>query len=414
MSAVETRTFRAENLEDVLGTVRDELGPDAIVVRQREGIVGGIGGFFGKRCVEVDVECPPELPDRPRLSALPPRAVSNAYATAPELEPYVFDELDADDGGDLFQTLLGDSSVFASTLAEAIGEPEAEVPALPEEPEFEAVELVSPESTVLVRTPASAPAPATAPASGTSPAAMMIALEQAGLELKLAQSVVSEADQQLRIFDQAEPFENQVRQVLAGRIPTRRLTGRFRTRVIALVGAPGSGKTSAAARMCEAHMAAGRRVVAISLEPLRKTLELARQTEDIDVELISADAPELIELARTRIVDAQIVIVDTFGIEPTDEAGWTRLGALLEPLEANETHLVVPASIDSAAIDAQLGAAAGKLQIDRLVLTHLDGAARPGPAVSVSLRAGIPISATATATRLVPADPHRLAELIVR
>src|SRR3954469_15773967 len=52
----ERRTYRAETLEQALQAVSDELGPEAIVVTQREGVVGGIGGFFGKRCVELEVE----------------------------------------------------------------------------------------------------------------------------------------------------------------------------------------------------------------------------------------------------------------------------------------------------------------------------------------------------------------------
>ncbi len=49
----EPRTYRGSALEDVLPRIRAELGPDAIVVRQRQGLDGGIGGFFQRRCVEV-------------------------------------------------------------------------------------------------------------------------------------------------------------------------------------------------------------------------------------------------------------------------------------------------------------------------------------------------------------------------
>jgi hypothetical protein len=49
-----TKTFRGPSLEEVRDQVASELGADAMITKQREGIVGGIGGFFGRRCVEVE------------------------------------------------------------------------------------------------------------------------------------------------------------------------------------------------------------------------------------------------------------------------------------------------------------------------------------------------------------------------
>jgi flagellar biosynthesis GTPase FlhF len=79
----ETRTYRGSSLEELLPQILEELGPEAVVTKQREGVVGGLGGFFGKRCVEVEVEVAPSAADAladvaPRAS-LPPRAVVDAY-----------------------------------------------------------------------------------------------------------------------------------------------------------------------------------------------------------------------------------------------------------------------------------------------------------------------------------------------
>jgi flagellar biosynthesis GTPase FlhF len=49
----EPRTYRGADLEELLPKIRAELGPDAVVLRQRDGLEGGIGGFFRRRCVEV-------------------------------------------------------------------------------------------------------------------------------------------------------------------------------------------------------------------------------------------------------------------------------------------------------------------------------------------------------------------------
>src|SRR6185437_15605306 len=133
----ETKTYFGETLEELLPKIREELGPDALIVRQREGIVGGIGGFFGRKCVEVEA--------RPSLmrTSLPPRAVIDAYDTGDdagaddaaepwvalpplmeredELEPEVAGATDQIPGSNrLLETLLAQTSPFAEQLSSAI------------------------------------------------------------------------------------------------------------------------------------------------------------------------------------------------------------------------------------------------------------------------------------------------------
>ena len=52
--ATDVKTFRGESLEELLPQIREELGPDAVILRQRDGLTGGVAGFFQKRCVEID------------------------------------------------------------------------------------------------------------------------------------------------------------------------------------------------------------------------------------------------------------------------------------------------------------------------------------------------------------------------
>ncbi|HWT24641.1 MAG TPA: hypothetical protein VN213_14135, partial [Solirubrobacteraceae bacterium] len=54
----DVKTFRGRTLEELLPQIREELGPDAIVLRRREGLAGGIGGFFQRSFVEVDARRP--------------------------------------------------------------------------------------------------------------------------------------------------------------------------------------------------------------------------------------------------------------------------------------------------------------------------------------------------------------------
>jgi len=57
------RTYRGRKLEDLIPQIRAELGPDAIILRQREGLMGGVGGFFAQKCVEVDAQAAPKRVD---------------------------------------------------------------------------------------------------------------------------------------------------------------------------------------------------------------------------------------------------------------------------------------------------------------------------------------------------------------
>jgi len=48
------RTYRGRTLEEILPQIRSELGAEAVILREREGLVGGVGGFFAQRFIEVE------------------------------------------------------------------------------------------------------------------------------------------------------------------------------------------------------------------------------------------------------------------------------------------------------------------------------------------------------------------------
>ena len=55
------RTYRGRTIEELIPRIRAELGPDAIILREREGLRGGIGGFFAQKCVEIDAQAAPRV-----------------------------------------------------------------------------------------------------------------------------------------------------------------------------------------------------------------------------------------------------------------------------------------------------------------------------------------------------------------
>src|SRR4051794_282060 len=95
----DTKTFRGRSLDEVIPQVRTELGADAIVMRRREGLAGGVAGFFQRSYVEVDARAP--LPDEQPLEIRSDRATAEGLAT------------------DGIQTLVAQASPFADALATA-------------------------------------------------------------------------------------------------------------------------------------------------------------------------------------------------------------------------------------------------------------------------------------------------------
>src|SRR3954449_450305 len=106
----ETKTYRRKALDEVLPQIRAELGDDAIILRRREGIVGGIGGFFGRRCVEVDAIASP-IAAAPTV-ALPASTVFDAYDAG--------NEKAADDvSNPVIRTMMDQAHPFAQALQAA-------------------------------------------------------------------------------------------------------------------------------------------------------------------------------------------------------------------------------------------------------------------------------------------------------
>src|SRR5271165_521589 len=50
----QTRVYRGRSVEELVPQIQRELGADAIIVRRREGLTGGVMGFFQRAFVEIE------------------------------------------------------------------------------------------------------------------------------------------------------------------------------------------------------------------------------------------------------------------------------------------------------------------------------------------------------------------------
>jgi flagellar biosynthesis GTPase FlhF len=424
------KTFRGESLEEVLPLIREELGADAVILRQRDGLKGGVGGFFQKRCVEVDAragakrvdtyagaaedddvraaldedaapdfgeELDAELeaaeeheerferpaPAPPTLAAapaMPPFQVGTTFTVG---APLAAAEANMAEGlqSPAIRALFEAAAPFAEQLQMADAAlPRAEAPAAP----------VAPAAPAEARVPAPVAAAEIEPAAPARPAqadTQEYALVEGGLSPALAADVVAETVSHLLPFGTPRQLKRLVRQALARRIPVqgpRALGGG----ALVLAGAGGSGKTLTVARLAAAYaQRSDLDVVVLALRPRDGGAELRGLLAPygVAVEVFESSADCKARLAE--VSDGTLVLVDTPAISPGDEEGVKALAADLRRLKGSEVHLCLPATL-SAAAAKRLLAAFEALKPAGIAMTHVDETPQVGAVVELALTGG--------------------------
>jgi flagellar biosynthesis GTPase FlhF len=436
MSAVtdnEPRTYRGTDLDELLPKIREELGPDAIVLRQRDGLDGGIGGFFQKRCVEVVArraaprvnrydEGDPAEPEPPspaiqeimrvaspfveQLQAAqahvqvpvepdpyePPPYEPGPVPPAEEPAPFPWAEEPLDEP----VPHAPPRAVAPAEVREPVrhAPPRAVVPAEVREPVRHAPpravapaevrepdEPAAPRSKDVALQLARAPEPA--PRGGAA-AAHEQALVAAGIAPALAAEILAATISHAVPFAPKRALKHLVRDALAARIPVLEPAAPG-GRTIAFVGAGGAGKTRCAIRVAAAYGAGS---------------DLRVKLLDLAVER----APEPAAGALT--------VVDTPAVSPAAAADTRALARQLRRLGRCEVHIAVPATLSATAVRRLLDGFA-PLKPAAIALTHLDEVDHAGPVIDEAIARGIALSYCSDADAVLPADPAALAARVL-
>jgi flagellar biosynthesis GTPase FlhF len=418
-----TKTFRASTLTDALTQVRAELGPDAVVVRRREGLHGGVAGFFQKAVVEIEAhpgagidlrdDDAPAMPDvaptLTREAAAAGFAAALATATSnPDPKPYADPAVDAIPmARDSAPEVAPERALNGATKSVAAA-PAATAPApLTASPAPAPAFVAEP----LAPAPAAPPAPHTLapPTTHPEPERVVHALRRAGITPAFAEQLVAEAADHGLPFADAEhaaALRPLVVRALARRLDVAPLRG---PGAVAVVGAGGSGKTAVVARLATAYAAAGRLPVAvIALRPKDGGAELARLLAPAGVPLSATDD---VDGAAARIANLRrgaLVLVDTPALPPRAGSERDALNADLGRLGLDEVHLALPAVL-AGEVARDLLASARELGANRLAVTHADATARLGMALELAAEARTPVSYLADTAGVRPAAAEDLA-----
>jgi flagellar biosynthesis GTPase FlhF len=409
-TVTDVKTFRGRSLEEVLPQIRAELGADAIVVRRREGLAGGVAGFFQRSFVEVDARAGgnPVHADEKPLEARNDRATAEGLAS-PAIRALVDQAAPFADALAHAQTSVGERA-HEVLMAAAQGAAGLYGP----QPNHEAIEEAATYEPAPFTTPGDAEPAATTPGLGAERPNVADAHEQrlvaAGLSAALAHDVVAEAVAHGLPFAQPRAIKKLIRTALARRMPVMAdLGGDART--LAFVGAGGSGKSSAAERLATAYAAADAEVVVVSLRAADGGAALAGRLEPLGVSVIAgADAEEAARRLARR--PAALTIVDAPSSGPADRAAVAQLAADLRTLGVTEVHLALPATLSAGAAD-ELASALAPLGITHVALTHADQTARPGAPVELAVSGRRALSYVCSRDAIAPADPDALAKQLL-
>jgi flagellar biosynthesis GTPase FlhF len=449
------KTYRGRTLEEVLPKIREELGAEAIVVRRREGLAGGVGGFFQRRFVEVEAR--PPLPGEQLVEARSDRATAEGMASpavralidqaAPFADALARAERTvADRAGDVLVAAAAEADVSGTAVPAAqasferepdfapmdaglygpqprvappVSEPVA-APAPPVAPPAAPAPVAAPAPAPAAPTPPAAPVPAAAPVAAPAPAPEPIRvalpegaatleerLRTSGLSGEQAAAVVGEAVVHGLPFAAPGDLGSLVRAALARRFPAAPPIGGG-PRTLAFVGAGGSGKSTACVHVATAYARAGATVAVIALRAGDEGRTLTAALEPLGVTVIAT--PDAVSVCdQLAAWQPDLTLIDAPSVRPAEAAA---LAAELRTLGATEVHLAVPATLSGAA-GAELADKLAPARPTHLTLTHADETERPGAAVELALSRGLPVSYVSTREGVQPAEAAGLAETLL-
>ncbi len=190
-------------------------------------------------------------------------------------------------------------------------------------------------------------------------------------------------------------------------------------RVVVLVGPTGVGKTTTIAKLAgQRRQAGGAPPVLVSLDTYRigATAQMQIYAELLGVPLRVARTPD--DLARVvRAAErADLVLVDSTGRSPHHEEGIAALRAFLQQIPNPEVHLVLSATTKGTDVEETLRRFR-PLRYRQLLITKIDEARSVGAVLGLALRHDLSISYLAAGQEvpddLAQATPERLATLLL-
>jgi flagellar biosynthesis protein FlhF len=410
---MKVKTFHALTMQDAMRAIKEELGPDAIILSVKEVREGGrVLQAFNRPVLEVmaasdqDVQRLPQGGDQVQRSA--PSVRSSAGRSVQTFQQALQGLLKSD--GVTTPPPVGTGSAAVKPSA-------VQVKPNPPRHLHTLVNELGRIVEDLSRTDGRS--------IGSQLPPMLVWLRRSLIEQGVNPSTVDLLVNEACKSEQAAgPCDDEsMRRVLQREIAKRVRTSRPFLKVAGypsiglLIGPSGAGKTAAVAKLASHYRVEKRRSVAlITFDRHRETAveQLRRYAKVVGAPFACALSARQVHEGLRRHTQVDLVLIDMPGIGPGDLALTKELRRLL-PKEAVTTHLVFPASTREQEL-CRITRRLGDLPQLRLLFTKLDETESFGTIFEVAHQTGVPLSYWSVGRR-VPGDievasSERLAELL--
>jgi flagellar biosynthesis protein FlhF len=198
-----------------------------------------------------------------------------------------------------------------------------------------------------------------------------------------------------REFPNAEVLSNLLSEEIDHRLRVSpSLGGPMERRIIVLVGASGSGKTSTLVKLAVKHGIAARIPVQIfSTDTLRLggAEQLASYSRIIGAGFRAVHSADVLSHVIEEYKTKKLFLIDTPGYDATNIDEASGLIAFLRRTPEAEVHMVMPASLRATSATRLLQRFA-VFEPSKLLLTRIDEAETAGAVLEPALRSGLPVS----------------------
>ncbi|MGQ9454264.1 MAG: flagellar biosynthesis protein FlhF [Armatimonadota bacterium] len=380
------KTFEAPNLREALDRAREELGEDAVILNTRHVRSPGLLGIGGSSKVELTAAASDEewvhKPGEAVPSSCTPGGVRSSTAgQGVSMKKNVATAVDLSPSGSADAGRARLDNYSTGGTATEIADIKWELKRLGLIVENLLAPRMSAASEILQRTPESTPL-----------------LVRAGVDGEIASRQLSE----IVGIEDPHKLVSALAMKLEEFASPPDLTD---SRVIALVGPTGVGKTTTLAKLAARYSIEHRKSVAlVTIDTYRigAVEQLRTYARIMGIPLEIASTPGELARAIDRHSGCDLVLIDTVGRSHRNERHLLEVKSFLDTADGLETHLVVSASL-SFGVMKEVAERFRMFAPVRLIITKLDEVQMCGALVNLPFMTSLPISCT-TSGQNVPQD----------